>query len=133
MLLENKRIYYVEDNDSNRFIVQLALERHGAILAYDRRGSYDTILRMKAFAPIDLILLDLMLAHSMDGYAVLERVRKEPEFEKTPIVAISAADPAIEIPKAKEKGFNGFISKPISGMLLAKQIAQLLEGQPLWE
>jgi CheY-like chemotaxis protein len=49
-----------------------------------------------------------------------------------PIVAISAAELAIAIPRARELGFSGFISKPIDEALFAKQIAQILAGEQVW-
>lgn len=132
MLLFNKRIFYVEDNLENRSIVQLILERDGAKLQFERWGGEDVIKRLEAFAPVDLILLDLMFPRNVSGYDVFDHIRAVPSLNHVPIVALSAADPTIEIPKAKAKGFHGFISKPVNMLTLGQQIHAILEGQAVW-
>lgn len=132
MLLKNKRIFIVEDNLENRAIMQMLLERAGAATAIDRWGR-DTCQRMKDFAPVDLVLLDLMFPSDVTGYDVYDAIRAVPEFKRTPIVAVSAADPATEIPKTHARGFAGFISKPVSFRDFTNHIAVLLQGEPVWQ
>ena len=60
MLLKGKRIFLTEDNLTNRSVIQLLLERDGAIFAFERWGT-ETTERLQKFAPVDIILLDLML------------------------------------------------------------------------
>lgn len=131
MLLKGKRIFYVEDDVRNRAIVQLVLEQHGATMDFERWGK-DTIERLRAFAPIDIILLDLMFPDRVTGYDVYQAIRREPEFDHIPIVAVSAADPAIEMSKTRAMGFDGFISKPIHLVVFPKQILSVLQGQHIW-
>ncbi|NJL60427.1 MAG: response regulator, partial [Desulfobacteraceae bacterium] len=54
-LLNGRRIFIVEDNLANRAIEQMLLERHGAVTSLDRFGT-DTLRRLEAFAPVDLII-----------------------------------------------------------------------------
>lgn len=82
--------------------------------------------------PIDLILLDLMFPNHISGYDIFDRIRENPTFAHIPIVAISAADPALEMSKARAKGFSGFIGKPINLLQFPQQIVQLLEGEQVW-
>ena len=131
MLLLKKRIFLVEDKVENRSIMQTLLEQHGAKIAFERWGK-DTVERLRVFAPIDLILLDLMLPNKVTGYDIFDRIRAAAEFEHVPIVAVSAADPEVSIPKVKEKGFAGFIAKPIEFDLFPFQISQILNNQPVW-
>ncbi len=130
-LLNDKRIFIVEDNLANRAIEQMILERNGAKTAIERYGT-TTIERLKAFAPVDIIIMDLMLPDGMSGFDVTDQIREIPEFSQTPVVAVSASDPAESMPRAKAKGFSGFISKPIDFDRFPQQIARILSGEKLW-
>lgn len=132
MLLAGKRIFYFEDDVQNRSIGQMILEREGAVFGFERWGREEGIKRLKTFAPVDLILLDLMFPNNITGYDIYDLIRREPEFAATPIAAVSASDPSVEIPKLQVKGFVGFIEKPISLRTFPQQIAALLEGKPIW-
>lgn len=129
--LKDKRIFIVEDNITNRVITQMLLERHGAIIGHDRWG-IEAISRLKQFAPVELILLDLMLGNNLTGYDVFDQIRALPEFSHVPIVAVSASDAATAIPETQEKGFFGFISKPIDYHQFPAQISKILQGEHLW-
>ncbi len=132
MLLAGKRIFYIEDDNKNRAIAQMILEREGAAMGFERWGRSELIARLAAFMPVDLILLDLMLPHGVTGYDVFDAIRSQPGFEHTPIVALSASDPAIEVPKTQARGFAGFISKPISLTTFPQQIVSLISGEHIW-
>ena len=131
MLLDNKKIFIVEDNLQNRIIFQLALNRHGAQLHFEPWGSR-TLLQLQGLCRIDLIVLDLMLANGVSGFDIFDQIRAKPEYDKVPIVAVSAIDPSFAIPKAQEKGFSGFIGKPIDNELFAHQLAALIDGEKIW-
>ncbi len=101
--LRNKRIFYVEDDVKNRAIIQMILEREGAIVAFERWGRSETVEKIKEFMPVDLILLDLMLPRGVTGYDVYDNIREIKDLEKIPVVAVSASDPAVEIPRSRKK------------------------------
>ncbi len=130
-LLANKRIFIVEDNLANRAIEQMILERNGAKTAIERYGT-ETIERLQAFAPVDIIIMDLMLPDGVSGFDVTDEIRKHEAFADVPVVAVSASDPAETVPIAKKKGFAGFISKPIDFDQFPKQIARILDGEAVW-
>jgi CheY-like chemotaxis protein len=131
MLLRNKRIFLVEDQVENRIIIQILLEQQGARVAIDRWG-LETLKRLQAFAPVDIILLDLMFPNFVTGYHLFDQIHAMPDFMDTPIVAVSAADPTEAIAKTKEKGFAGFIAKPINDELFPQQIAKIINHEPIW-
>lgn len=130
-LLKNRRIFIVEDNLANRAIEQMLLERNGARTAIERWGK-NTIERLQAFAPVDIIIMDLMLPDGVTGFDVTDEIRQNPDFADIPVVAVSASDPAETLPIAKRKGFSGFISKPIDFEYFPVQIARILNGEQIW-
>ena len=131
MNLEGKRIFIVEDNATNRAIIQTILERHGVTIGFDRWGK-DTCKRLHEFAPVDLVILDLMFPNNITGYDIFDSIRQLSQFRHVPVVAVSAADPSEAIPTAQARGFAGFISKPIDFVRFCHQIAEILDGNELW-
>jgi CheY-like chemotaxis protein len=131
MLLDNKKIFIVEDNLQNRIIFQLALTRHGAELHFEPWGSR-TLLQLQGLSQIDLIILDLMLANGISGFDIFDQIRACPQFDRVPVIAVSAIDPSTAIPKTQQKGFSGFIGKPINDELFPKQLAAVIDGEEIW-
>jgi CheY-like chemotaxis protein len=54
-------------------------------------------------------------------------------YNNVPIVAVSASDPSEAIPKTRNKGFAGFLLKPIRNNTFAPQIQSLLQGEAIWQ
>jgi len=132
MTLKNKRIFIVEDDLRNKAIAQTLLEHAGATTAFDRWG-LDTVTKLLAFEPIDIILLDLMLPRGASGYNIIKEIRAHKAFARVPIIAVSAADASEAIPLAQKAGFSGFIAKPIDFQKFSTQIAQILNGDIIWQ
>ena len=131
MLLKGKRIFVVEDDPTNLAIISTILRRHGASVPFETWGT-GTISSLKNSLPIDLILLDLGLPRGLSGYDVFEKIKAEPELADISVVVVTAADPSIEMPIARNKGMQGFISKPLSYANFGKTIAAVLDGQQVW-
>jgi len=103
------KIAVVEDNPDNRMLV-------GAILddAYDL-SEYETgaeAVAGLAADPPDLVLLDISLPE-MDGTEVLAWIRKQPQFQKLPVIALTAHAMAGDREKYLAAGFNDYVTKPI--------------------
>ncbi len=130
--LKGKRIFYIEDDVKNRVIVTIILEQAGAKVWFERWGGPEVITRLKASLPIDVILCDLMFPQNITGYDVFDHIRQDPELATIPVIAVSSADPTVEMPKLKAKGFAGFIGKPVSMMTLPNHIARVLDGEQVW-
>lgn len=131
MSLQGKRIFIVEDNSLNRVVYQMTLAIQGAYLEFDRWGR-EAITRLERSGNWDLIVLDLMLQGGISGFDIFEKIRTMPEYDQTPIIAVSASEPSVAMPKASELGFSGFISKPISESLFVKQVAKVINGEEIW-
>jgi CheY-like chemotaxis protein len=130
-LLANKRIVIVEDDVANMAVFSVTLKRSGARIVQDPWNT-GTLELIKENMPVDLIILDLMLRRGASGYDIFEMLKADPDLSSIPVVIISASDPQIEIPKAQDKGFAGYICKPIEQMQLARQLADIIAGEPVW-
>jgi CheY-like chemotaxis protein len=131
-LLAGRKIFYIEDDAHNREIVGTALETHGAIVEFDRWAFAEvTMSRLRRFHP-DIVLLDLMFPTGTNGYEVFDAIRRSQTLSHVPVIIVSAADATIEIPRARAKGLDGYIAKPLNVMLLPEQVAQVIQGGKLW-
>ena len=128
MSLQGKRIFVIEDNLLNFTVMRTALSKEGVTVPYDNWGD-TTLERIRSYPfPLDMILLDLMLARGVSGYDVYDAIKEDPDLRDIPVVCVSAADPNIEIPKAKGKGFQGYISKPIRLHSFHKKLEAIFDG-----
>ena len=73
----------------------------------------------------DLILLDLGLPAG-DGFLVMERLTKTPSLSGTPIIVVSARDPAINKDRAINAGATAYFQKPADNDALLAAIKQAL-------
>src|SRR5688572_17780569 len=110
MLLKNKRIFVLEDDVVNMTIIVYILKAAGATVFRDHWGLGTVSIIQKAM-PIDLILLDLNFPRGISGFDIFDHLRADEQLADIPIVAVSASG---EINKARDKGFNGYIGKPIN-------------------
>lgn len=129
--LLGKRIFIVEDNASNSTIMKVLLQAAGAVV-YNDRFAINTVERIRDAGHIDLIIMDLMLANGQSGYNIIEQIRQDPQFAHIPAVVVSASDPTIEMNKARDSGFQGYIPKPINNYSFAKIIASIIDGKQVW-
>ena len=72
----------------------------------------------------DLVLMDMMMPE-MDGYEAMRRLREMPEFEKLPIIALTAKAMKEDRAKCIEAGASDYMKKPI-------QTEQLLSLMRVW-
>lgn len=133
MLLKDKTIFLLEDDPINFSIIKTLLRQNGAAILHDHWGDSTLTLLKNYPAKIDLMLIDIMLPGNLTGYDILDQIRGTAQFDDVPVAFVSASDPDIEIPKAKAKNANGYISKPIKFNEFPKQIYAILQDEAIWE
>lgn len=132
--IRGSRVFIVEDNISNQSIAKMILESHGAYVEFNRWGK-DTVNDLLACMPVSLILLDMMFPEGISGFDIFAEIRSrpEPEIRAVPIVAVTAMDTSIAVPRCRTMGFDGYIGKPINITTFPKLITRILEGENVWE
>ncbi|MCR4399274.1 MAG: response regulator [Syntrophomonadaceae bacterium] len=63
---------------------------------------------------------------NMDGYAFIERLREDPEYEDLPIVIVSTEDELQDKERGFAAGANVYIVKPTDPEVLVENIRMLL-------
>ncbi|HEY7206052.1 MAG TPA: response regulator [Methylomirabilota bacterium] len=121
-------ILVVDDNEDNREMLARRLRRQGydVRIATGGRAALDAL----AEAPVDLILLDVMMP-DLDGYAVLERLKADPARRDIPVLMISALDDLDSVVRCIQLGAEDYLGKPFEPVLLQARIGACLEKKRL--
>lgn len=130
-ILQGKRIFVVEDDLMNARVFAAALSQQGAEVFEDTLG-YGIVQHILENLPIDLILMDIMLKRGQDGYQIYEQIKHDSRLARIPTVAVTSFDPELQIAKAKQAGFAGFVSKPINALEFPGLMARVLNGEKVW-
>lgn len=113
----------VEDDADTRRGFELRLRSFGCDVVTAEDAS--TALTVARRSKVDLILLDLGLPGG-DGIQLLERIRKNPALDGTPVVVVSARDALVHEPRAREAGAAAYLQKPIDNEKLRAAITEAL-------
>jgi CheY-like chemotaxis protein/CHASE3 domain sensor protein len=109
---EGRRILVVDDDVRNIFALTSALEHKGAVVETARNG-LEALAKLRA-APsdIDLVLMDIMMPE-MDGFTATREIRKDPRWQKLPVIAVTAKAMKEDQQRCLEAGANDYLAKPI--------------------
>src|SRR5688572_30079792 len=104
------RILYIEDKVDNRMLVKrvLMFEDIEVVEAADA----DTGIALAVRERPDLILMDINMP-GKDGYTATNDIRKFPELNHIPIIALTANVMKGDKEKSINAGCDGYIPKPI--------------------
>lgn len=121
-----RKVLLVEDTEDNRQMMRQLLELSGfeVVEAVNGREAVEMALRIQP----EIILMDLSLPF-IDGLAATRQIRKLPNLESVPIVAVSAHDTADFHNDALEAGCNAYITKPIDYPELEEIVNSLLTSK----
>jgi CheY-like chemotaxis protein len=124
--MTKKKILIVEDNEQNLYLGTFLLEKQGYDVVQARNGQQG--LDLAASDHPDLILLDIQLP-VMDGYEVARRLKKAPETQLTPVVAVTSYAMAGDREAILAAGCEGYIEKPIDPDSFAEQVKGFLNSE----
>ncbi len=114
----------VDDNDVNRQVACLFLEKIGARVSQAQDGRQ--ALYALAQSPFDLVLLDMHMP-VMDGAETLSQMRKaDAPWASTPVVALTADAMVGDREKCLGLGADGYVSKPIDLDVLIAEIDRVM-------
>jgi CheY-like chemotaxis protein/signal transduction histidine kinase/CHASE3 domain sensor protein len=112
---EGRRILVVEDDVRNIFALSKVLEPRGAHVDIARNGrealEHLQKTRGSEQAP-DLVLMDVMMPE-MDGIAATREIRRQPEWKRLPIIALTAKAMRDDQEKCLQAGASDYLAKPL--------------------
>jgi PAS domain S-box-containing protein len=119
-----RRILVVEDSQTQAAHIQLLLEGKGYRVDVVSNGR--KALEQVHAAPFDLILADIVMPE-MDGYALCQALKSDPQTKWTPFVFLSERGSALDIMKGLALGADNFIPKPFEDDYLVQRIRRIFE------
>ena len=117
------KILIADDSAMNRAIlVEMLGDGYDVIEAENGREA----VRVLQSAPeIDLLLLDIMMPE-MDGFEVLEQMKRYGWIEEVPVVMISAENGSAYVERAYDLGATDFISRPFDMAIVRRRVTNTL-------
>lgn len=116
-------ILIADDRASSRELLRTVLERAGYAVIEAADGE-EALERARSVNP-DLVLLDLQMP-KLDGFGVLEQLRRDERFRALPVLALTASAMSGDREKILAAGFTDYLSKPAGPDLLRETVARLL-------
>ena len=108
------RILLVEDNEMNQQVATELLQSAGATVTVANHGgeAVKILTESNQVPPFDVVFMDLQMPE-MDGFTATKLLRRDPRFQKLPIIAMTAHALVEERQRCLDAGMNDHVSKPI--------------------
>ncbi|WP_163835058.1 transporter substrate-binding domain-containing protein [Spartinivicinus ruber] len=126
--LVGAKVLLAEDNEINQQVAQELLLALGldVVIANNGREAVEKI-QQESFR---LVFMDIQMPE-MDGFQATEKIRSMPQFDKLPIVAMTAHAMRRDREKCLAAGMNDHIAKPLNPDELSVMIAKWLKTKPI--
>lgn len=119
----------IDDNSKNVTILAHLLSREGfSSIQMTNANNLDAIL--EEHMNIQVIFLDLEMPN-LDGYQVLAKIKANANFVHVPVIAYTVHVSEVQV--TLNRGFDGFIGKPLDSDRFPDQLARILNGDSVWE
>jgi CheY-like chemotaxis protein len=127
-ILRGVKVLVVDDNRTNRRILEGML-KHWEMKPVTVESGEVALAQLsearKAGAPYRLILTDMHMP-KMDGFALVEQIRRRPELSTATIMMLTSAGHQGDAARCKELGVSAYLLKPIRQSELREAIARVL-------
>ncbi|ESA35724.1 chemotaxis protein [Leptolyngbya sp. Heron Island J] len=119
-----KHILIIDDEDDIRDVAQVALETVGGWQVSTASSGQAGLTYMQTTLP-DAVLLDVMMP-DMDGIEVFKHMQANANTQAIPVILMTAKTQTSDQQRFFDLGVTAIITKPFKAMLLADQIAEIL-------
>ena len=124
--MSGQTILVVEDNPDNMYVLDHLLTRKGYVVCQAARGE-DALHEVQRQRPA-LVLLDVQMP-GMDGFAVVRKLRQQPELQSLPIIAVTANSMPGDREQTLAAGCTDYVAKPINPRELVQLVEHYLNGE----
>jgi CheY-like chemotaxis protein len=122
------KILVVDDDVDFQVIMRRMLEGEGYEVSIAENGNQALEMVRRGEMP-DVILLDVMMATTLEGVDVAREIKGDPALEDVPIIMVSsiATSPeAAEFPEYEHIPIDGWLSKPVQRDVLLKTLERFV-------
>ncbi|QKI89623.1 response regulator [Thiomicrorhabdus xiamenensis] len=122
------KILLAEDNLLNQQIAVELMESKGAQVTVVNNG-LEAVNELQAKGPdfYEMVFMDVQMPE-MDGHTATKTIRKDPQFSKLPIIAMTAHALEEERQQSFASGMNGHLSKPVDPQELYRILGKYYHG-----
>ena len=128
--LRDLPVLVVDDNGTNRRILHDIL-LHWHMKPVANESGHEALATLEqargAGSPYPLVIVDRNMPE-MDGFAVVERIRRNPQFAGATIMMLSSSDKHEDILRCKELGVAAYLTKPVQQSALLDAIVTAMDG-----
>ena len=110
-ILSHKKVLIVDDDVRNTFALTTFLESKDMEVIVGDNGK-EALELLNEHPDIAIALMDIMMPE-MDGYEAIQEIRKQAQFRKLPIIALTAKAMKGDKLKCIEAGASDYLSKPV--------------------
>ena len=114
-LIGGTRVLVVDDNATNRFILQEMLANWGMVpSAAAGAGEALRMLReaQRAGQPFPLVISDVHMPE-VDGFGLVDQIKQDPEIGSTVIMMLTSGDRPGDIAQCEQMGVAAYLLKPV--------------------
>lgn len=123
-------ILLVDDSPDDRMAIVRALDKAGCTWAIEECPDGDSALESLRGRPPGvlprLVLLDLNMPR-LDGAAVLERLKRNPDTQSIPVVILTTSCAPSDIARCYQAGANSYVQKPVRSEGLTLTVARIVD------
>ena len=119
-------ILIIEDQPDIRSLIRMTLEMGDNEIHEAENGDSGWHM-VKALRP-DLVLLDVMMPGSLDGYQVCQKIRGELSIRTTPVILLTARGQQADFEMGRKAGASAYLTKPFSPLELIDTVDTHLRG-----
>jgi len=125
--LAGKRVLVVDDDVSSAEALRHLLEIEGAtvVQANEAQAALDAL----EHASFDVLVTDIAMP-GLDGYQLLERIRKSPKLKDLRVIALTGAGRVAGARRSAEAGFDAHLTKPLQLDALLRTLLRVLREEP---
>lgn len=118
-----ERVLVVDDSQDTLTVLRAMLEAKGFIV--ETAESAEVALELARNSRPDVIISDIGMPGS-DGFALLEQLRQQNEFQQLPVIALTGYASALDRSNALAAGFAEHLSKPVELPVLIAVLNKVL-------
>jgi DNA-binding response OmpR family regulator len=120
----NENILVVDDDPLVGDDIRLTLEREGYTV-FQAPDGYEALEVIEREPLVDLVIAGIMMP-AMDGYALPNRIRQDPQTQFMPVIFLSAKGSTADVLEGWESGADYYVTKPFTSKVLRLSVQHVL-------